>query len=230
MIVCGKSSRRRHVLFLLSLSSILSSCSSFGVIDLRNKETVRNLMSTMKEEVPDTVNGGSKNTSAGDDDLELFDGMSLPSIEEENGMSLAPPLTYDKFLTMQSKRVPASIRFSADSGLKPYYLTVAKKIKDAYPDVVLDKIVLPKVQMNDSGSSNNNDLTFEVIVDGKVVVRTDRKGHYDNMHVFVSMQEIDAAVMRARKKRRPQTVYGEEESSARLQVLKNKADERKDTL
>ena len=35
----------------------------------------------MKEEVPDTVNGGSKNTSAGDDDLELFDGMSLPSIE-----------------------------------------------------------------------------------------------------------------------------------------------------
>ena len=63
-------------------------------------------------------------------------------------------------------------------------------------------------------------------VDGKAVVRTARKGHYDieNVHVFVSMQEVDVAIVRARKRRRPQTVYGEEESQARLgEVLKNKA-------
>ena len=67
---------------------------------------------------------------------------------------------------------------------------------------------------------------FPFAVDGKAVVRTARKGHYDieNVHVFVSMQEVDAAIVRARKRRRPQTVYGEEESQARLgEVLKNKA-------
>mmetsp|Transcript_22014 Transcript_22014/g.49328 ORF Transcript_22014/g.49328 Transcript_22014/m.49328 type:complete len:356 (+) Transcript_22014:201-1268(+) len=33
------------------------------------------------------------------------------------------------------KRVPVTIRYSEDSGLKPYYLTVAKRVKDQYPDV-----------------------------------------------------------------------------------------------
>jgi hypothetical protein len=107
--------------------------------------------------------------------------------------------------------------------LKPYYLTVAKKIKEAFPDVMFDKVVLPKVQMSENNSGNDG-VTFEVIVDGKIVVRSPgRKGSYgiENMHVFVNMQEVEAAIVRARKRRRPQTLYGEDDS--RLEVLKNKS-------
>jgi hypothetical protein len=128
------------------------------------------------------------------------------------------------FLFEKSKRVPVSVRYSEEPGLKPYYLTVAKKIKDAYPDVVLDKVVLPKVQISE-GNNNGEGVTFEVIVDGKIVVRTPGRKSYgiENMHVFVNMQEVEAAIIRARKRRRPQTVYGEENSNARLEVLRNKA-------
>lgn len=117
------------------------------------------------------------------------------------------------------------MRYSAESGLKPYYLTVAKKIKEAYPDVMFDTVVLPKVQMSENNSGNDG-VTFEVIVDGKIVVRSPgRKGSYgiENMHVFVNMQEVEAAIVRARKRRRPQTFYGEDDSNARLEMLKNKS-------
>lgn len=42
------------------------------------------------------------------------------------------------------------------------------------------------------------------------------------------MEEVEAAILRARKRRRPQTVYGEEESQARIgEVLKNKVTDNK---
>lgn len=102
---------------------------------------------------------------------------------------------------------------------------MAKKIKEAYPDVKFDKVVIPKVQLNEN-SKGNELVTFEVMVDGKMVVRTPgRKGSFgsENMHVYVNMQEVEGAIIRARKRRRPQTVYGEDTSNARLELLKNKS-------
>ena len=152
-------------------------------------------------------------------------------------------------LVLQSKRVPVSIRYSADSGLKPYFLTVAKRIKETFPDVLLERVILPKMDIGESGFTSSGDTsfagsTFEVLVDGKAVVKTAPTGGRksspyfaggNSMTVFVSMDELEMAVGRARRKRRPSTVYGEDGSTdilvdnmsniPRLEALKNKATE-----
>jgi hypothetical protein len=61
-----------------------------------------------------------------------------------------------------------TIRYSDGCGLKPYYLTVAKKLKASHPDVLIEKRILPNV--NDVG-----DMTFEILVDGKAVLGKSRK-------------------------------------------------------
>lgn len=106
-----------------------------------------------------------------------------------------------------------TIRYSAGSGLKPYYLTVAKRVKDLYPDVLIEREKIDKGGIEDGGggddSNKNGNIrgTFEVAVDGKLVVRN-RKATPERS-IFVSMGEVDAAILRARKRRRPSTVYGE---------------------
>jgi hypothetical protein len=121
----------------------------------------------------------------------------------------APPLSYSKFLTMQSKRAIVSVRYSSEAGLKPYFLTVAKKIKASHPDVVIERRILPPVDEAD-------EATFEILVDGKVVAgnrtRT-RRTKSDTMAIFISMQEVDLAISRARRKRRPTTMYGTDDES-----------------
>jgi hypothetical protein len=126
--------------------------------------------------------------------------------------------------------VPVAIRYSADSGMKPYFLTAAKKLKEVHPDIILDKVILPKVEVSDSGGSTNNQNKvapiFEVMVDGKVVIPTVGKKDRDGMGgqiIFVSMHELEVAITRARRRRRPSTVYGEEEANVRLELLKIKA-------
>ena len=109
----------------------------------------------------------------------------------------------------QKKRVPVTIRYSEDSGLKPYYLTVAKRVKDQYPDVLIERIELSDNGAGDGSSDPSTGYspgTFEVAVDGKIVVRSKRT---QTGSIFVSMNEMDAAIARARKRRRPSTVYGE---------------------
>ena len=66
----------------------------------------------------------------------------------------------------QEKRVKVTIRYSAEAGLRPFYLTVANKIKSTYPDVLLEKRILPPVGSDAGGE----DAIFEVVVDGKTVV------------------------------------------------------------
>lgn len=146
----------------------------------------------------------------------------------EDVSPMSPPLTYQKFLTMQSRRVPVAIRYSADSGMKPYFLTVAKKLKDSHPDIILDKVILPKIMPTGDGKPEVSP-TFEVMVDGKVIIPTvgkkDRIGSGGSAGkiVFVSMEELDTAISRARRRRRPSTVYGDDEGNARLEMLKAKA-------
>jgi hypothetical protein len=134
----------------------------------------------------------------------------------------APPFSYDKYLTMQEKRVVVTVRYSGGAGLKPYFLTVAKKLKLSNPDVVLERRILPTV------SDVESEATFEVLVDKKVVVgngriRKQKVGNVDTSHgrsVFVSMQELDLAICRARRRRRPSTLYGELNNPAGLETLR----------
>ena len=73
----------------------------------------------------------------------------------------SPPISYGKFLTMQEKRAVVTIRYSGDAGLKPYFLTMAKKLKQSHPDVIIERRILPAVV--------DGEATFEVLVDNKVV-------------------------------------------------------------
>jgi len=136
------------------------------------------------------------------------------------------------------KRVPVTIRYSTESGMKPYYLTVAKRLKDLYPDVVIEPIEVKSFDGFKTTKSNNGNgsstrsvgggangngqekvdenmasTIFEVIIDEKTIIRkTIRANTHDNSgSIFVKMSEIEMAVTRARKRRRPgpATVYSE---------------------
>ena len=135
--------------------------------------------------------------------------------------TVAPPLSYQKYLTMQEKRAVVQIRYSSDAGLKPYFLTVAKKLKTSHPDVIIERRILAKTP---DSSSSEQEPTFEIWVDGKVVVgrtgkgsrprkSSSRQGVQDlqkGRSIYVSMNELDLAICRARRKLRPaSTVYGE---------------------
>jgi hypothetical protein len=155
----------------------------------------------------------------------LYEKLESVEITPSPDLPESPPLSYDKFLTMQDKRVVVTIRYSQGAGLRPYFLTVAKKIKSSHPDVVLERLILPGVLDADE------EATFEVLVDGRVVVGKGRSskqkvGLVDMTHarsVFVSMKELDVAIARSRRKRRPSTAYGGEKSPsgvARKEMLR----------
>ena len=101
---------------------------------------------------------------------------------------------------------------------------MAKKIKLSHPDVVVEKRILPALYGDVEG-----DVTFEVLVDGKVVVGKSSiqmlRGGDDlagSLSVFVSMQELDLAINRARRRRRPSTSYGHDcQTGATLEVLRS---------
>lgn len=117
-----------------------------------------------------------------------------------------------------------TIRYS--QGLKAFYLTVAKRIKEAHPDVLIEKRILPKAVDANEGP------TFEVVVDGKVVLPRgrSRKQKYSEAadlgpSVYVSMYEMENAIAKARRRRRPTTLYGDEKEAAVKLRLLRKADD-----
>ncbi|KAL3804329.1 hypothetical protein HJC23_011257 [Cyclotella cryptica] len=161
------------------------------------------------------------------------------------GMPLAPMMTFQKFLTMQEKRVKVTIRYSAGSGLRPFYLTVASRIKSTHPDVLLEKRILPP-----STGSDATESVFEVAVDGKTVIGkkktkllkirsssssssssrseseeggTKTKDNNEasdsdiagGRSVFVSMEKLEQELNKARKRRRPSTMYKSKEDALR---------------
>lgn len=115
-----------------------------------------------------------------------------------------------------------TVQYSESSGLKPYYLTVAKKIKASHPDVLVEKRILPALY-----ADPYSDMKFEILVDGKTVIGKSSmqmlKGSEElsgGVSVFISMQELDMAISKARRRRRPSTLYGNEDSAATLEVLR----------
>ena len=141
-------------------------------------------------------------------------------------------------MNKQEKRVNVSIRYSSVPGLRPYYLTIAKKIKESNPDVLVDKAILP------TGEDDVlEDTVFEVLVDGKVIigkprtsfqsVRRSQKEEISNnkvygMSVYISMEDVNVAIGKARKKRRPTTnVYVPEDRSRSIGLEMLKGDDKK---
>jgi hypothetical protein len=160
-------------------------------------------------------------------------------------MPEAPMMTYQKYVTMQEKRVKVTIRYSAAVGLRPFYLTVADRIKSYHPDVLLERRILPKP----GSKAGGDEAIFEVLVDGKVVVgskktmflkvrtssgsssassdkddddkRSEKMNQSGEMNfaggrsVFVSMEKLEQELVKARKKRRPSTMYKNKEDALR---------------
>jgi len=190
---------------------------------------------------PQTRSKRSQSTTTGDDalrtvssspdfDLALSGGVNgdhhqlekLAEVSDDVGadqrLPEAPPLSYQKFLTMQEKRASVEIRYSGDAGLKPYFLTVAKKLKASHPDVIIERRILPKINVE------TDEPTFEIVIDGKVVLgngkgrprkaKISRLDMQKGRSVFVSMAELDIAICRARRKLRPTTVYGDPAEAA----------------
>lgn len=152
------------------------------------------------------------------DVVDALAGVTYADALEEN-LELVLEETEDDLL---SKRVPVAIRYSGESGMKPYFLTVAQRIKEAHPDALLHKVILPKVVSSEGGGPKAwENPIFEVMVDGKVIVPS--MGRKDNhIGVFVSMQDLDLAMSRARRRRRPSTVYGGKEENVSLDLIKAK--------
>lgn len=128
---------------------------------------------------------------------------------------------------LQEKRVCVTIQYSGESGLKPYYLTVAKKIKASHPDILIEKRILPAIL--------GVGPIFEIMVDGKAVVGKNNASIQalggdktmpdltGGLSVFVSMSELDVAIGKARRRRRPTTMYGsKEENAVRLEMLRRR--------
>ena len=186
-----------------------------------------------------------------EDDKQLPVQQPPPQEFPSSQLPSSPPLTFEKYLTMSNKRVPVEIRYdSQQSGLRPFFLTVAKKVKDKYPDVVVQKTDLASLSSSGGGGeAAPGDVVFEVLVDGRVVVgkAQTKKQSIENggggggssgvgspvdlangISIYVSMGEIDQAIAKARRKRRPSTTYsqqGEDResegvSAIRLEVLR----------
>lgn len=150
------------------------------------------------------------------------------------------------FDTTKEKRVPITIRYSEELGLRPYFLTTAKKIKESNPDVIVERRTVPTLEEN-----KDEDLVFEVLVDDKIIVgkpqckwqgvtRSGGNGEKENdysssrvfgMSVYISMKDVNEAIAKARRKRRPNTVYTQQGSMMKgvgLNILKGESTQSKE--
>jgi len=145
--------------------------------------------------------------------------LQLQQQQQQDMMPDAPHLTFEKYLTMQEKRVVVSFRFTEVPYLRPYFLTFSSKLKQMHADIILEKQVVPLVEATAQP-------IFEVLVDGKVVIGgsgSSRERHIlggrvdvlDTQSVYVNMDQLGLAIAKARRKRRPSTVYGEDEDDTR---------------
>jgi hypothetical protein len=96
---------------------------------------------------------------------------------------------------------------------------------------VIEKRILPAM-------AGDGDVAFEILVDDKLLVGKQRSRKQrgvdagDGKSVFVSMQELDLAISKARRKRRPTTLYGDDPSAGalmRLEMLRKSQEEEKVT-
>ena len=115
----------------------------------------------------------------------------------------APPLTVNKWETMQAKRVRLEVLYSRDvdvdgdefEGLRKAYLRTKRIVQETYPDVLVVGV--------QKATRRGDDPTFEVTVDNKLVYAKPR----DREGIYLSQRTLHREIMRARKARRPSTTY-----------------------
>ena len=115
----------------------------------------------------------------------------------------APPLTVNKWETMQAKRVRLEVLYSRDvhvdgdefEGLRKAYLRTKRIVQETYPDVLVVGV--------QKATRRGDDATFEVAVDNKLVYAKPR----DREGIYLSQRTLHREIMRARKARRPSTTY-----------------------
>ena len=113
--------------------------------------------------------------------------------------NFAPPLSIEKWDTMQSKRVRVQILYTVgdekdQTNHERTFLRTKRVIQDRYPDCFIEGVVL-----------TNQDDAFKILVDAKGVYSKPR----EREGVYLSTKVLDREIARARKARRPTTtVYG----------------------
>jgi hypothetical protein len=63
----------------------------------------------------------------------------------------------------QEKRVKVTVRYTAEAGLRPFYLNVANRIKLAHPDILLEKRMATRMV-----TLSTKSLLFEYLVPERV--------------------------------------------------------------
>ena len=149
-------------------------------------------------------------------------------------------LDYGRFAqTVDRKRAPSISAGATANRHAPASKSGGTSGSNQYPDVLIERVEITGEETEKKADGEAESMgTFEVVVDGKLVVRTNNQRVGNNGSIFVSMAEMDLAITRARKRRRPSTVYGEdgkfirkidagdiqdETVKSRLEVLKQKA-------
>lgn len=189
--------------------------------------------------VPLRANGPCSSLSGSACSTELVvngESMNNTILPSDENLPSSPPLSFQKFVTMQDKRVVVTVTYSGLSGLRPFFLTFAKKIKAQNPDVIIEQRILPPVEQN-------GEPVFEILVDGKLVIgkgqskkqgvrrsssSVSQEDLAGGLSVFVSVEDVTTAITKARKRRRPSTAYSSEEdgsgrsksSAVRLEMLR----------
>mmetsp|Transcript_6438 Transcript_6438/g.12718 ORF Transcript_6438/g.12718 Transcript_6438/m.12718 type:complete len:187 (-) Transcript_6438:12-572(-) len=135
-----------------------------------------------------------------------------PSIDSGTTFPLAKPLSFKKFLTLQEKRVVTTIRYTGGIGLRRYFLTSASLLKRSNPDVLIEKVVLPNNKGFKSGSGSQ-DAVFEILVDGKPILGRSRVREVGEgvWSVYFNREDLEEAIKKARRRRRPETLYNTDE-------------------
>mmetsp|Transcript_17329 Transcript_17329/g.53068 ORF Transcript_17329/g.53068 Transcript_17329/m.53068 type:complete len:298 (-) Transcript_17329:85-978(-) len=129
-----------------------------------------------------------------------YNGDSSP--KDAGSLPLSPAMTYPKYVTMSKKRVVVTFRYSGGSGFKATYEAAAKILKERFPDILVNKVI---IEVN----SARDEDQFDILVDGKLayVKRKDKPG------VYLQMRTLAQFIARARRRRRPnQLVYGDVET------------------
>jgi len=213
---------------------------------LKDVATDNDNLTSQQAEPTTAADAASAVVAAGSDHVAITSSVlssSLVASEEEQDIlasesDLLGPGVMPFAPMMQEKRVKVTIRYSAEAGLRPFYLTVVNRIKSAHPDALVEKRILPKLGADAGG----NEAIFEVVVDGKTVIgkkktkmlkvsplassRNDesegnaKSGSEEpnkagGRSIFVSMEKIDEEMAKARKRRRPSTMYKSKENALR---------------
>ncbi|KAG5184712.1 hypothetical protein JKP88DRAFT_237417 [Tribonema minus] len=108
-------------------------------------------------------------------------------------------MTVSKFETMQKKRVTVTIQYAGFAGYKLYCDATERLIKEHFPDVIINRVVLPVVGPRSEG-------TFDILVDDLPVYSKRR----DRSSVYLQLEVLRDAVRKKRKERRQgKGVYGD---------------------